>query len=148
MPEESIPLLNNQFTINIDSPKIKFSRSNLSFESIGGIQSNSRASLLSWFISFLKGKTEKRITLRRAIDTDHYFHDWHSENLNSKKDLRTLTVIQLSPNEHEPINAWRFYDCWPDIWQGPGFDAINTAIAYETITIGYRSFIWLDKHKI
>jgi hypothetical protein len=148
MPEQSLPLLNNLFTVNIDSPKSSYSRNDISFERIIGIQSNSRASLFTWLISFLRGSTNNRITLRRAVDTDHYFYDWHIANLRSKRDLRTLTIIQLNPHDREPVNAWRFYDCWLDIWQGPGFDAIDTSVAYETITVGYRSFIWLDNHKI
>ena len=148
MPEESIPLLNNQFTVDIDSPESRCSRNDISFVSINGIQSESKASLLSWLISFLKHNTKNQITLCRAIDTDHYFYDWHMANLNSKKDLRTLTIIQINQNDREPVNAWRFYDCWLDTWQGPDFDAINASIAYETIKIGYRSFTWLDNHKI
>lgn len=100
--------------------------------------------MLKLFDILRRNYTTNQIELRRALDTDHFFFDWHRANLHRTLDLRTLTICQLDQRTGKPVNCWRLYDCWIHTWLGPGFDAVSSDITYETITLCYRSLNWLN----
>lgn len=149
MSDNQLPLLNNRFTVNIDSSKPDCSRRDVAFSSISGISSTrhatARPSPLTKLLGFLclDIKTN-RIELRRAIDSDHFFFDWHQANLCRAKDLRTMTICMLDKHTDKPINCWRLYNCWIEAWRGPNLDAMNAGPAYETLTHCYRSLCWVQ----
>ncbi|MEW8201436.1 MAG: phage tail protein [Candidatus Thiodiazotropha endolucinida] len=149
MPDNQLPLLNNRFTVNIDSSRPDCSRKDVAFSSISGISSSgyatARSSSLSKLLGFFCRDTKaNRIELCRALDSDHFFFDWHQTNLCRVKDLRTLTICMLEPHTDKPVNCWRLYDCWIETWRGPNLDAMNAGPAYETLTLCYRSLCWLQ----
>ncbi|WP_316364249.1 phage tail protein [Candidatus Thiodiazotropha sp. CDECU1] len=150
MSDQMLPLLNNRFTVNIDSPRPDCSRRDVAFVRIAGMGSSLKNGVCSSSMRSLFGLLSHkfqthRAELRRALDHDHFFYDWHSANLERIVDLRTLTIIQFDQHTDATVNCWRLFDCWIHTWQGPDFDAMNPDIAYETMTLCYRSLSWLNK---
>ncbi|MEW8507138.1 MAG: phage tail protein [Candidatus Thiodiazotropha sp.] len=148
MSEEPPPLLNNRFTVSIEGSNPDSMRRDLGFSRISGLSSSAHTSvrlpLMRRLLGYLCRTCEtNQIVLQRALDTDHYFFDWHRANLRRTVDLRTLTIFQLDRQTGKPVNCWRLHDCWIITWHGPDFNAMNSDISYETITLCYRSVSWL-----
>jgi phage tail-like protein len=147
MPDESIPPLNDRFTVNIDSSRPGCSRRDVAIVMIKGMCSDRAVTRTARLLNLLglcsREQASHRVELRRALYSDRFFFDWHRANLRRMVDLRTVTISQLDRHGDDTINRWRLFDCWIHTWRGPDFDAMNADVAYETITLCYRSISWL-----
>lgn len=144
MDEQPLALLNNRFTVDIDSSSADRSRRDVGFESISSIKSVRSSTLNKLFNRIIGSSPRQCVEFRRAVQNDPFFFDWHNVTLCRKVDLRTVTIYQLAQQTDKPVNIWRLEDCWIHAWHGPEFNAMEPGVAYETFTLRYRSVDWLE----
>jgi phage tail-like protein len=83
-----------------------------------------------------------RLELKRALTTDKFLYVWRQNWLNHINDYRDIYIRQLSAEGTEPINQWRLHECWPCLWEGPTFNAIQSDISYERLEIYFSRLEW------
>jgi phage tail-like protein len=47
-------------------------------------------------------------------------------------------LVRLNNEFHIPIHAWHFKNAWPKQWEVSGFNATNSEIVIETVTLSYQ----------
>ena len=79
-----------------------------------------------------------RITLRRGMTVGRGLWDWYEAGLNQSLGARRDgSVILLSP-PGIPMAAWEFRGGIAAKWTGPEFNAMQNAVAIETVEIAHH----------
>ena len=82
------------------------------------------------------------LILRRALTTSTELYDWRRRIVAGEKDLRDVTIRQLSTPGGEVVNSWRLVQAWPSRWSGPTFNAMAADIAFEELELTFDDLIW------
>jgi hypothetical protein len=85
------------------------------------------------------------VVLRRALTDSRELYEWRRRIAAGERDLRSVTIRQLSGPGGRPVNAWRLVRAWPCRWSGPAFDALKTGIAYEEIELAFDDLVWVAR---
>ena len=72
-----------------------------------------------------------RITLKRGVTSDPSVWLWYQAGLNQSLGARRDGVITLLSDAGIPRYAWMFHGGLAAKWQGPTFDASQSAVAFE-----------------
>ncbi len=79
-----------------------------------------------------------RITLRRGLTIGRGLWEWYEAGLTQSLGARRDgSVIMLSP-AGLPVSAWEFYGGIAAKWNGPEFNAMQNAIAIESMEIAHH----------
>ena len=83
------------------------------------------------------------IELKRAVGCDTYLFDWRQNWHNGIKDYRILRIRPLH-EDGTPVNwEWRLSKCWPVVWEGPAFDALQANVMQERVAVSFTQLEWL-----
>ena len=116
------------------------------FQSVGGLSASVETETVSEggenrFKHLIPTKsTYGDITLKRGLVTSSSLVDW------CRRTIETLEIEPLDLNvsllngDHEPAMTWQVKHAWPKKWSVADFNAESSAIAIETIELGYRHF--------
>jgi phage tail-like protein len=83
-----------------------------------------------------------RLELKRALSTDKFLYTWRENWANNIKDYRDVYIRQFTTDGAESINQWRLQECWPCLWEGPAFNAMQSDISYERLEIYFSKLEW------
>jgi phage tail-like protein len=83
------------------------------------------------------------VVLRRALTGSRELFDWRQRIAAGERDVRSVTIRQLSGPGGRVVNAWRLARAWPCRWSGPSFDALQTAVALEEIELAFDEIVWI-----
>lgn len=83
-----------------------------------------------------------KLELRRALTTDKFLFTWRDNWTLGIQDYRDIKIRQLAVDTGEPVNQWLLFECWPCLWEGPGFDAMHSEISYERLEIYFSRMEW------
>ncbi|AWL07871.1 phage tail protein [Massilia oculi] len=87
------------------------------------------------------GVKYKPLVLKRGVaPAGSALAKWCRATLEGGLGRQILTVpltVYLLDEEGNPLRAWLFADAYPTQWEIGNFDAMNNAVAIETITLSY-----------
>jgi phage tail-like protein len=83
-----------------------------------------------------------RLELKRALTTDKFLYSWRENWMNKIKDYRDVYIRQLSAEGNETVNQWHLHECWPCLWEGPAFNAMQSDISYERLELLFSRLEW------
>lgn len=84
-----------------------------------------------------------QIELKRAVGRDTYLFDWRQNWHNGIKDYRIVRIRPLR-NDWTPVHwMWRLSQCWPALWEGPAFDALQANVMQERIALSFAQLEWI-----
>lgn len=83
-----------------------------------------------------------KLELKRALTTDKFLYAWSDNWLRGIKDYRDVSIRQLAVDTGEAVNEWRLYECWPCLWEGPAFNAMQSGISYERLEFYFSRLEW------
>lgn len=83
-----------------------------------------------------------KLEFRRALGTDKFLFTWHDNWVQGIKDYRDIRIRQLAIDSDEALNQWLLYECWPCLWEGPAFNAMQADISYERVEIYFSRMEW------
>ena len=87
------------------------------------------------------------VVLRRALTSDRELYDWRRRIVDGAKDRRSVTIRQLEAPAGRVVNSWRLVRAWPCRWSGPGFNALESGIAYEELELAFDDLVWLEDNR-
>jgi hypothetical protein len=82
------------------------------------------------------------VVLRRALSGSTDLYEWRRRIAEGADDRRAVTIQQLDGPGGHVVNAWRLERAWPCRWSGPGFNALETGIAYEELELTFDELLW------
>lgn len=82
-----------------------------------------------------------RITLKRGITSDLNIWLWYQAGLSQSLGARRDGVITLLSTEGLPAMAWMFRGGLAAKWDGPTFNASQSAIAIESLEIAHEGIL-------
>jgi phage tail-like protein len=75
------------------------------------------------------------LTLKRGFVNDRALYDWFDRSsVNTHTERHNGAVVMRDDNNQE-ICRWNFFRAFPMKWEGPTFNAAQSAVAVETITL-------------
>ena len=87
------------------------------------------------------GVKYKPLVLKRGVaPANSALATWCRSTLEAGLGRQIMTVpitVYLLDEEGNPLRAWLFADAYPTQWEVGNFDAMNNAVAIETITLSY-----------
>jgi len=140
--------LGNRFEVEVipveDSPVDLASRV-LSLSNVSPIRSVSTLDLPT-AAGKIKSKNNyyEPVALTRAIINDTYLFDWRQNWHAGIKDYRDVMIRPLQESLPEPRWQWKLSKCWPHLWEGPEFDAMESNIIFETLELYYSEVEWMS----
>lgn len=139
-------LLNHRFEVEVvplaHTPKAISARV-LALSCVSPIRSTSDVNLAAGDVPDLPGRHfYDRLELKRALTTDKFLFEWRENWMKNVKDYRDVYIRQLAVDSHEPVNQWRLHECWPSLWEGPAFNAMQSEISYERLEIYFSKAEW------
>jgi len=84
------------------------------------------------------------IELKRALVDDTYLFDWRQNWHAGNRDYRDVLIRPLARDTHEPHWQWKLTNCWPHLWEGPAFNAMQSDILYERIELYFQELEWIS----
>jgi phage tail-like protein len=82
------------------------------------------------------------MTLRRGVTQSRLFYDWKQAQHAGKPVLRDVEIRQMDWSNTRVVNTWLVQACWAKSWSGPVFDAMQPAVAEETLELFYQDIVW------
>ena len=74
------------------------------------------------------------ITLKRGITDSRELYDWHLNILNGVSDRRSGAIILMDDARNDKVR-WRFFEAFPQKYEGPLLNAKGNEVAIETLTL-------------
>jgi hypothetical protein len=84
------------------------------------------------------------VVLRRALTASTELYDWRRAIVDGKDDRRTVTIHQLDGPAGKIVNSWRLVGAWPSRWSGPGFNALESGVAFEELELSFDDAVWTN----
>lgn len=79
------------------------------------------------------------VTLRYGVTTSLQCWQWMVSAIEGKVQRKNVSVIMLDPDGSTEVLRWDLVDAWPSKWRGAPLEALNRAIAIESLTIAFES---------
>lgn len=87
------------------------------------------------YVLKIPGKTRfGNIVLEKGCTTSAALYEWRRRVERGADDRRSGSIILLDGNLNEKAR-WNFYDAWPCRYEGPAFDASDTAVSVEKLEL-------------
>ncbi|MBD5780639.1 phage tail protein [Pelagicoccus sp. NFK12] len=116
------------------------------FQSVSGLSSSIETDSLreggeNRFEHALPSRTSySDLVLKRGFVTSSALLDWFSSAMQTLEIYpKDLNVVLLN-EKHEPAMTWKVTHAWPKKWAIGDLDAETSAIAIETLELGYHDF--------
>ena len=74
------------------------------------------------------------ITLTHGMTVSSSLYSWYMDVVNGKIQRKNATIYMLSQLK-VPVKWWNLYRALPVKWKGPTFDASQSAVAFEVLTL-------------
>lgn len=74
------------------------------------------------------------ITLTHGMTLSNSLYSWYMNVVNGKIERKNATIYMLS-QQQIPVKWWNLYRVLPVKWTGPSFDASQSAVAFEVLTL-------------
>jgi len=85
-------------------------------------------------------KTFSDITLKRGVFIGSFVTEWARKAIEEHDYQPTNVIIALLNNLHIPITAWYVVNAYPVAWEVSSFNAENSEVVIESITLKYNHF--------
>lgn len=80
------------------------------------------------------------LELKRGLFTDSAIITWVEDAIENL-DIQPVTVlVSLLNEQHEPLQTYQFVNAWPKKWSVSNFNAQESNIVVETMSIAYQFF--------
>lgn len=80
------------------------------------------------------------LELKRGLFTDSAIINWVEDAIGNL-DIQPVTVLVTLLNEqHEPLQTYQFINAWPKKWAVSNFNAQESNIVVETMSLAYQFF--------
>ena len=136
--------LNLHFTVKFLNPDY---REDHEFLSVEGLQADLRPQLApkNIFRPNVRRRTIlrphfKQLVLKRAYRPDSELLEWCMDTINNHKREEQNLNIQLLNSKHDIISAWRVENALPVGWNIDEFNAGESKVLIETMTLKYDFF--------
>lgn len=83
-----------------------------------------------------KGLKYSNITLKHGL-ADWELWNWCHDFAMGKSGRKSGTIHLLDSSKEE-VMSWHFVEAYPTKWTGPSFDAINGAVATESLELAHQ----------
>ena len=97
------------------------------------------------FVHRLPGRiTYEKLVLKRGMLMGSKLIAWFRDAVESFSFDPKEVIVTLLNQEHEPLEAWSFYQAYPVKWNISNFNAQNNEIVIETIELSFQYFTRLE----
>jgi phage tail-like protein len=87
----------------------------------------------------LTGQVEySDVTLKYGLTSSADLFNWMMTAVDGSVQRKNVTIVQLDSASNEVIR-WDLIDAWPVQWQGALLDALDNAVAIETLVLTYEA---------
>jgi len=88
----------------------------------------------------IQGAKYGDLVLERGVTTDSSLYTWLTTQVETKKVKKIPVVVTALDHNHEPVFSWFFINTYPVSWETNGFDAMESKLLMEKITLKYDFF--------
>jgi len=81
--------------------------------------------------------TYSNIVLNYGVTAFDLIWNWYADVLEGNIKRKNGSIYILD-NTDVPVMWWNFYDAWPVQWAGPSFNASDSVIAVESLTLAHH----------
>jgi phage tail-like protein len=78
------------------------------------------------------------VTLKYGLTSSADLFNWMMTAVDGSVQRKNVTIVQLDSASNE-VMRWDLIDAWPVQWQGALLDALDNAVAIETLVLTYEA---------
>jgi len=88
----------------------------------------------------LPGQVEySDVTLKYGLTSSADLFNWIMTAVNGSVQRKNVSIVQLDSAGAQEVIRWDLIDAWPLQWQGALLDALENAVAIETLVLTYEA---------